>query len=247
MAITGKRKRGGRSTAGQGRRQRARTGSAKRMRVPRSVVPNMLTIKRVVSSNATATFSTTSTSGFWRYCAPSLNSFWTRFSDGTNLGGLTNLSEYTNLFDQFKIHAIKLTFRPRFVDINLGQYTNVTGANFYARPMVAVAYDTSNTIVPTGTWQQATLNTLLEQGNVKFYRADREFSIYLKPKVSEQYGSGAVRYVKPQWTDLDSNGQTMGHRGFHFFVYNNSWDSNMVSSTIFDIVCTYYISFKNMR
>lgn len=213
----------------------------------RNVKGGYLRVRRQICGIGQLSFNTTATSGFWRYITPTLDNMFPRFTDGVNLVSLTNISEYIALFDQYKLNAIKFTFRPRYSNINQPQTFTTAGQTTFSVPRVAVVYDNVASVTPTGLFDRTTLNTLEEQGGVRFYRGDRPFSIYLKPKVQEQYGGGATRYVKPKWTDLDTNGRAVTYRGFHMFVYNDFWDSTMLSNTSFDIQATVYLQFKNFK
>lgn len=231
------------------RRRRRVTATAMPARRPRMIVsrnlrPASLTVRRKVCSTAPITFGSAATEQFYRYCTVSLtNGFQTFSATPTVVCALTNLSEYAALFDQYRLNAFKVELVPRYFNYNADQ--NSTTATVRNIPMVYIGKDALNTSTYTGVWQQVFLNGLLENGG-KCYRADKKITIFMKPKVSEQYGSGANRYVKPQWTDLTTSaGNSMAHRGFHMFVYSNTWDN--ASLPVFDVYVTYYIQFKNPR
>lgn len=218
---------------------RRRNRVRKVMRVPRPLKTNYLSIKRSWYAGRVVP-STVSTNNFWCYCTPTLMN--AGILSTTTLSGLPNLSEYTVLFDAYKISGIKYRFVPRNMDYNLGQI-NPTGT-FYDVPMVSIINDPTSVVLPSGAYTMATYNTFAETGSLRRIRGDKEFTIYMKPLIQEQYGSGALRYIKPRFTATDSNGQTMPHRGFHIFWHNFNFSSTF---TEYDVYVTYYITFKGQR
>lgn len=184
---------------------------------------------------------------FWQYQTVSLANGPFRFSGSSRLSGLTNLSEYAALYDLYRLRAVKFEFLPKMGAIVQTQVVGATPATTSANqpPRVCIIKDPQSTLVPSGTYTAANLNVLLENGG-KIYRGDRKFSVYLRPKVTEQYGSGAIRYVSPQWTATDTTGQAMEHRGFHMFLFRNNFDVSP-SDFAFDVFVTYYLQFKNPK
>lgn len=211
-----------------------------------------LRVKRMVYAGVLAPSATltTGTSYFWQYNTVSLTRSIANFNGvSSSLGGLTNLAEYTPLFDQYKLGAYKVTFRPRIMNISSDQTTpsaNIANPATYP-PQFVTLIDGKNTLNPGGTYSPATLNTLLEAGG-KIRRGDKPFSIYVKPWIPEQYGTGATRYVRPKFTDLDTAGQAMSHRGFHLFLMRQGFysDANDTACT-WDVYVTYYLTFKNQK
>lgn len=231
------------------RRRRRATSNAvgyrsRRMVVGRNLRPFSLNVVRKCCGSAPISFGTASTEQFYKYCTVSLTSGFQTFSaTPTNVVTLNNLSEYAALFDQYRLNAYKIELVPRYQSYNADQNSATTTVRNV--PMVYICKDSGNTSVYTGVWQQVFLNGLLENGG-KCFRADRKITIFQKPRVSEQYGAGANRYVKPQWTDLTTSaGNSMAHRGFHMFVYSNTFDNT--SLPVFDVFVTYYLQFRNPR
>lgn len=185
---------------------------------------------------------TASTPGFWQYRTVSLTSGYNNQS-GVNMGGLSNLAEYVPLFDQFKLSAYKIVLRPNQVDYNQPMNaSSLTGV----LPYVHVVHDPMTATIPSGTYSAATVNQFLEQGNVRTYRGDRKVTIYVKrPKVREEYGTGAIRYISPTWTTLDNSfGQAMEHRGFHLM---HSSQNLAAAFPAYDVFVTYYLRFRGMK
>lgn len=229
-------------------RESKRFKDRERRRVPRNIPTRLpiVSVKRTWWAGSIQP-SATATSTFWSYVEPTLSSAGTIF--GTSLNGLTNLSEYVNLFDLYKVNGIVFKFVPRLADLNQSQQNQTTGLQFTERPRLALFNDPMSQVTPAGSYGQSTFNSLMELGNVKDVRGDRQVTIYVKPKVREEYGIGAVRYVDPQWTNLSTAaGQTMPLRGFHIFGYN--WGFGGFSPAplqAYDVYVTYYLQFKGMR
>lgn len=210
-----------------------------------------LSVVRTIHCSSTLTFNTVNTDGFWRYVQPSLDSIWTNFNGGATLCSLTNKSEYQALFEQYKLSAVKFMFRPYVSNLTADQ--NFSGTQtIIPLPRVCILKDPYSVITPTGTFTQSTLNTLLEGGG-KVYRADRPWSVYLKPRIREQYGSGAIRHIKPQWTDLNTTaGTTMPHAGFHMFYFNDNFtntagDPSGPSTYQCNLMVKLYLKFRNPK
>lgn len=147
----------------------------------------------------------------------------------------------------YKLNAVKFTFRPRYQNYNINQGASATVTNGIDIPYVCILIDPEIELPITGTWNRTQLNTLLEQGG-RIRRADRPFSVYLRPKVQEQFGLGAVRYLKSQWTSLGTAaGPNVPHRGFHMFWFNATWNNLALAQNSYDIDVTYYLQFKNPK
>lgn len=188
---------------------------------------------------------TVSTNGFWQYRTVSLTKGFIDQS-GASMGGLSNLSEYVAMFDLYKLKACKVTLRPNYVNMTTEQI-RYAGASVAAIPYVTTMIDPSDNVTPSGAYSAGTLNTFLEQGRVRTRRADRSIIVYFKPKIIEQYGAGADRYVWPQWTRLDNAaGQDMPHRGYHMFFHNQNMDPFSVPIN-YDVHVTYYLQFKGAK
>lgn len=182
------------------------------------------------------------TQGFWQYRTVSLASGYLD-QTGVSLGGLSNLAEYQLLFDQFKLSSFKITLRPNVLDLNQTQSASTLT---YQPPYVHVIMDPASGVTPSGTYSVATVNSFLENGKVRTYRGDKKINIYVKrPKIIEEYGGGADRYVSPRWTQLDSQGINMPHRGFHLMHQAQNMTAN--NNVSYDVWITYYLRFKGMK
>lgn len=222
--------------------KRARRSYKKRGMKYRRARPRqaLLSVKRTCWIGS-FTPATAATSDFWSYQTPSLASAFAA-PGGVALGGLSNLAEYTPMFEQYKINGIKLAFKPRFVNFNMDQQVPTAGVAFRDPPYVSVIMDPRNNVTPSGLYSAATINSFLENGNVKTRRADRAFSVYVRPQVQEQFGGGAVRYIKSPWTN--SGDTTVAQRGYHLFFHNQNFGTTFNQ---YDVFVTYFLQWKGMK
>lgn len=214
-----------------------RKGGAKRRRVmrrkpriPRSIVPSKVMVKRT-RYQETWSFGTTTTNDFWRYYQ------WNSFN-------FNNFSEFGNVFDEYKLCALKYTFRPAYdtVDVSTTSGPSPTSAEAYAHFFV----DPSSTVIPTGVYSASTLNTFLENDRVKTRSLTRPFSIYFRPKMSDTLFGGSTTsraisstYVKTANTGVD-------FRGFHIYLQQNNFSTANTAIKL-DVFITAYMMFRNLK
>lgn len=179
--------------------------------------------------------STAAVNGYWRYYAFTINQ-------------LPDFAGYNAMFDTFKINAIKVEFHPRF-DSFAGNDTTDTvapGITNQQGTRLSLLVDSKSSLTPVGAYGSNTYNDFLQQGTPRTSMGIRTATVYFKPQVSETAGvgvNGALRRRAP-WMQLDA-GQSVAHAGFHAFA----WDPNFNGSfgNAFDVMVTYYVSFRGMR
>lgn len=152
------------------------------------------------------------------------------FCLGWQMRDVVNYTEFSNLFDSYKIDYITVTFRP--------QYMTNDGTN-YAGTIPSIEFttlDRDDTIVPNfGTWQQK-MSKYVRQLN-------KPITIKVHPTVIEQQtiyqvGSStntATKATRPGWYDW--NTQTVLHTGIKgylkdLFVAQNSSQHMRVQTTV---------------
>lgn len=220
----GKRKTGGRSTAGQGKKKRMRLA-----RTPRVSLPTMA-FKRTWYYGVFQP-TTVTTAGFWQY-------FTIQFSN------MPNVSEYTSLFDQYRINAIKWTFRPRYdsfagndtTDTVLPGVTNQMGTNIH------IIKDPMSTVTPTGTYSAGTLNSYLENGNVRSYNGNKAVTVYWKPMIDDALSTGTRRVKAPF---ISCNNSIVPHAGFHVFFQDFNFSGTFGQQ--WDMFVTLYFQCRGQR
>lgn len=211
----------------KGRMQRKR-GIRRTTRIPRSV--KTLSMKKVCYQGSWA-FSTASTNGFWRYLT------WTA-NNATQ-----NFTEIQALFDEYKINAIKVTFRPRYDTVTASDASAGVGAvQAYAHYVV----DPASTTSPSGVYGAANLNGFLEQSGVKTRTLNKPFSIYFRPKVADSLSGGttAARAITPTFIKTSNAG--VEFTGVHMYIQQNNM-SNTNPSIVLDQFVTLYMQVKNLK
>lgn len=179
---------------------------------------------------------TATTAGFWRYYQVSMNS-------------MPSVGEFTPLFDQYRINAIKFTFRPRYdsfagndtVDTTLPGVTNQGGTQLH------IINDPYSIIGASGTYNSTNLNTFLEQGSVKSYNGNRAVSVYYKPTINKTVdgAAGGNNVERARAPFLNANNTSVVHNGFHVFAQDINLTGAFGQS--FDVFVTFYMTWKNLR
>lgn len=174
------------------------------------------------------------TSQFWRYYSPSLSS-------------LPSVSDFSNLFDLYKINAIRITLRPRYDNFAGNDTTDTTlpGVTAQGGTNVHVLIDPHNTnVTPTGTYTTTNLNSFLENGRVKSYTGNEPIEIYWKPLIGDAMSVGEAR-VKSPWLGTGATPQNIVHHGVHIFLQDTNFTGTFNQS--YDVFFTYYMSFKGLK
>lgn len=212
-------------------RKRARSGFKRRYR-KRS--PPMVRVKRrVFISNWQP--NTVSVDGFWRYY---------RFQ----IDALPSLTEFTNLFDTYKIGALKVEFRPRFDSFAGNDTTDTTlpGVTNQSGTYLSVIKDPYSTTLPVGTYTSANYNAFCENGNVRTYNGTRPVTVYYKPTIDNLVGFGVVnQFSRRRSTFIQANSVTVPHHGFHIFAHDQNFNGTFGNS--FDVYVTFYMTWKRIR
>lgn len=211
--------------------QRRRVTRALR-RVPRPIRPNTrsIFIKRNLALQAIS-LSTAATSGFWNYTM-------------TNMSLLSSRAELYNVFQKFRINAVKYTYYPRFTQ------ADQAGGSSTSTLYVTTCIDKSNTLsTPTGTYSRNTLNILMENPNCKTRRATRPFSVYYKPATLTQDtgGSGVTTYKTSPWLDATTLSDGINHRGHHVFLWDPNFGNIPGLTYTLEVMCTLYLEFKGIH
>jgi hypothetical protein len=220
-----------------GRRMRGRV--SKRRRVGRRARSSMratrtlrLNVTRIRATGQT-TLSNVTTAGFWQYYQPTINN------------GFNNMADFTNLFEQYRVNSIAVTFRPRFAASTVVVEATGNSEGNATTPYACIIKDPASTITPSGTYSIGTLNTLLESGG-RIIRADRAFTVKWKPKIVFETGTtpSSTYYKAPPFIDIDDLGVPM--RGFHLMLYTQNFSAPNTSMS-WDVYVKMNVSFRNMK
>lgn len=150
------------------------------------------------------------------------------------LNGVPNAAEFTGLYDQYRINAIKLRLMPRGNSSELGPATGGGICSLFS----VIDYDDAS--VPTGG-----VNQLVQYQSLKVTRSDREHVRYFKPRINvgaiNSVAGGIQNKVNTKgWLDCDVS--TTDHYGLKFVL-----ERTPTGTCIYDAIVTMYMSFRNVR
>lgn len=147
-------------------------------------------------------FTTASTAGYYRTVSPAFSA-------------LSNVAEYTQLFDVYKVHKVTVTIIPRYGDTsNIVADTGVLTA-YNNQFFMTVGTDKNSQLTPSGTYSSATYNEFLSSvDNARVYKLDRPFSYSFRPKIANSISTGSSFEYCPWINTLDTNQLLLGSRCF---------------------------------
>lgn len=194
------------------KRLRKRRGIRRRRVVRRGRRNRLHHFRRTITGSITATPGVLAPTGF---------SF--------SLDAVTNYSEFSNLFDSYRINKVVVKFVPRTTDN--GQGANERG-NFYT----VVDYNDITTLTNVA--------NALERDTVRRTAATRVHTRVFRPAVATAaYKSLTTWGYMPSWKRwIDMSDPQVPHYGLKYVIDNRD-DVNMV----YDYFITYYMSFMNVR
>jgi len=200
-----------------------RKRSYRKRAIPRSMAPSTFMVKQKTFIN-TWTFSTAATTDFWRYYR-------------TTLSEMNNFAEHCAVFDEYKISRVTFEFRPNYDNFSPDNTLWMFGT-------CHTIVDSSSSTTPSGAFGSATLNSFLEQGNVKSRKFGNNVSLSVKPKVASQVFGGGLngRLVAAPW--LKTTETTVEHRGAH--IYLQPFDSTLVPIK-YDVFYTVTVLFRGHK
>lgn len=150
------------------------------------------------------------------------------------LSQASNISEITNLFDNYRITKVKLMFAM--------SVSEATSANSQLpMPIINYCYDPDDNTVP------ASRSSVLENGFCKTRRMERTFSVVVTPRAQQSVvgGTGGAGGLLPVGNWLDSNSTAIYHYGLKFWIDQFPYAStdNLIALTVTPI---FYIEAKNV-
>lgn len=150
------------------------------------------------------------------------------------LASVPNYTEFTSLFDQYRIVAIKITFRPRFNVAQVAGSSNDIYPNFVS----VIDYDDSNVLSGIADYQQ--------YQTYKITRFDKTHVRFFRPRMALAAYSGAFSSYanqSAQWIDAASTG--VQHYGVKFFI-----EAGVVGQTnlqAWSVEVAYFLEFRQTR
>jgi len=153
------------------------------------------------------------------------------------IGDLPNYTELTNLFDQYKIEKVKLSFFPRYSE------------NIASIPVGTIA--STNTILwnvssDDGTTLMPTQNNALQCMAAKMRTGTDPFVVWCKPKFQlEAATSLAIASAKPSTGFIDCDNYSVIHSGHEIAGYSPAAAPTQVGE--WKCYATYYLALKSVR
>lgn len=234
MVASRKRSRTG---AGGYRRARKRVRTNALARIPRPLSSSLRRAIPSVSLKRTFWFE------YWSFSTASIDGFW-RFYQPT-MATMPNLSEYTALFDQYKINGVKVTLRPRWTGADGSDATTAGTTN---KPLQSVHYivDPLSQVSRSGAYTSSTFNSFCENGNVKSVQGIKPIDIYWKPMHNEDAGgTSTARFVGPRYLSL-KDATAVQQSGVHIFLQDPNF-ANAGAGWGYDVFFTFYFQLRGMK
>lgn len=195
------------------RRARRRTGISRGIALRKNPVHNFVRTKQLTGITLSTVSDTVGTLTF-------------------NLSQLDNYTEFTNLFQRFRICAVKLKIIPYYT----GNDANPTGT-IYVMPNIhsVVDYDDSGT--------PANLAELLQYSNHKMTRGGKIHGRYIKPAVqTATYETALTSAYSPKWKVwLSTDDFATPHYGFKYFIDQSS------VALVYRVFVKFYIQCKDLK
>lgn len=160
------------------------------------------------------------------------------------LADLPNSSEFTTLYDQYKIKKVIYRIEKPFTNNSLDSSGSVVGNTYTTNKFIRVVHDYDGGTLPTSE------NQFFEYDNMKSYSACgvKPIRITLYPKVlnsvflNDTATNTAIAVAKPQWLDVAY--PNVKHYGLKLFCPQLASTGN---SQFLRIIATYIIQCKNTR
>ena len=140
-------------------------------------------------------------------------------------------TDFTNLYDQYKIISVKFAYLPRGNQADLG-----TSGSQITRLFSVLDYDDS--VVPTS------IDQLCEYQNLKMTNTSKAHVRSFQPRYIREIDTGlgatGKEVVRGGWIDCTNNNVT--HRGIKLAL-----QGPVVGTITYDLMITYKLAFKNVR
>lgn len=178
----------------------------------------------------------------WQPNSASVGGFW-RYYD-IRLNDLPSIADYVNMFDCYRIRAVKFQFVPKYDsfagnDKTTSGTTNAWGCN------ASVIVDPNSTVTPVGVYGKSDYATFSENGNVKMYNGNRPFSVYFRPKVLDTIAGVSANPRVAPW--IQTSSPSVAHRGFHIFLSDYNFSATGLANQSYNIFVTVYMQFKAVK
>lgn len=161
------------------------------------------------------------------------------FGRSFQLNDLPNVSEFTSLFDQYRIKGISFKLVPK-QGLAIQQGVVTAGGNQAVMPKIYSCIDYDDASAP------GSIDEVLQYQNVKISRANQTHKRYFKPAIADElFNTGVTTaYGMRKNTWIDCSYPSVEHYGIRFYIEPSTantprWD--------YDLVCKFYLQFKYVR
>lgn len=153
---------------------------------------------------------------------------------------LPGTTDFTTLFDQYKINGIKFSLAPTTTEAILSGVSGSSGALGFRRVHTVLDFDDAS--APTGE------NQMLEYQSRKTTNPMQTHSRYWKPTIlTEQYRSAVSTAYAPQRNKyLDLTYTDVPHYGLKLYVDAPIYNG-VAAAITYEVFVTYYFTCKNVR
>lgn len=152
-----------------------------------------------------------------------------------NMSALPNFTEFTNLFDRYKITGVKLRVMFLANNIEIGSPTQ------YSIPVIHHCTDIDDANPPSSETE------ILQKNNVKTRRLDKNFNVFIRPKctfeVFNSVTSTGYAVANSSWIDMASS--SIPHYGWKAWIGNGQASPSTQVLGRLKIYATYYIALKD--
>lgn len=150
------------------------------------------------------------------------------FAYNFSLNDLPNYTEFTSLYDMYKLNAVKITFIPQQTEsISLGSINNANNVRFFS----AIDYNDSSA--------PASANELREYQTCKVTSVFKQHKRYIyKPKILDSVSSSRTAWIA-------TASPSTNHYGLKVWV--DPIDSTTTTSMTYQVEAKLYLSFKQVK
>lgn len=152
------------------------------------------------------------------------------------LSQLPNYTEFTNLYNEYKIARVKVKF---IYSANNQPVTTL--ANITALPTIYTAVDTNDSVAPTA------VSDLLQYKTFKAHRADKPFSVYFKPNYAVAAYSGAFTSYAASAGWIDTSSVNVKHYGLKWIIDPMFYSTGTNVTGRLQTILTYYIKCRGVK
>lgn len=157
------------------------------------------------------------------------------------LNQLPGVTDFTSLFDQYKITGVKLQYTPTASEGIINPAANASAALGYSRVHSVIDYDDA-TAPPSE-------DALLEYGSHKSTAPFQTHTRFIKPKMLQEVwnGAGGSAYAPKGSQYLDMTYTSVPHYGLKVWVSAPNTFFGTANTISYKVYATYYFTCKNTR